>query len=236
MTALSIVTDVCNETGLVPPASLTTAGDTWGAQLLALANKALKEACKAKDWPVLEVDYTFPTVNGTAQYALPADFRSLVADTLYNQAEYVRLKGALSTAQFQLDKNLLLGAISRQEFRIYGSPKKINITPTPTLAENLVMVYRTSQFATSGGGVAKTVFTADTDLARIDEDVVALGLKWRLKHAKGLDYAEDRNDYDVALARDFAYDLAMGTISLDTRGAADSTPLTDGYVRELGFG
>ena len=84
------------------------------------------------------------------------------------------------------------------------------------------------------GNATQQDWAADSDVALLDEDVIELGVIWRLLRRLGLDYAEEKDEYearaDLLAARD------GGTAILDL-APYDRLTLVGPYnVPETGFG
>lgn len=235
MALLDLVQRVCDEVGLPRPAVVATSSDQLARQLFSLANAELEELSKRFDWPQLTREYTFPTVATVSQYNLPADYRKFLSPTLYNQARFYKMRGSVSPGEWQRTKQMNLGVLSCAKVRIYGNPLKINVVPTPVSAENVVFEYLTKNFAVNAGSAEILRFSADGDTSIIDEGLIRMGVKWRIKHAKGLEFSADLAEYEAVVAREFA--AAMASPSFDvgfSRRGVD--PLTPGYAPEQGFG
>jgi len=235
MSLLSIVQRACDEVGLPRPAAVATATDQLARQMYSLANTELEELSKRFAWPVLIREQSFPTVAGTAQYALPADYRKFLQETVFDQTRFYQLKGSLSAGEWQRTKALNLGSLSTQRVRIYGSPLKLNIIPTPNAVNTVVFEYLTKNFALHADNTETTIFSADSDVPLIDEALIRMGLKWRIKHAKGLEFSADLAEYEAVVAREFAAALAQPALGVGY-SRHDNVPLTQGYTPENGFG
>lgn len=232
MTLLSIATSVCDEVGLPRPSAVASSTGSLERQLFALANAELRELC-TMDWPVLNRTKQFNTVIGTFQYALPDDFRKLVVGTAYNAGSYYRVRASLTGKEWERRRNALLTPLYRYGLRILGNPQKVNLTPTPQAVEPLLYEYQTINRAMAGA-VEQPLYVVDTDVSIIDEALVQMGLKWRIKHAKGLEFSADIALYNQAVQRAFAAALALDEISL-TETTREEV-LSPGYVPEIGFG
>lgn len=75
----------------------------------------------------------------------------------------------------------------------------------------------------------------DDDTSLVPERLVRMGLKWRIKHAKGLDYSEDFNVYENARKTEYSQMLDLDDIPVSVR-AVVTTGLADPTVAENGFG
>jgi hypothetical protein len=93
----------------------------------------------------------------------------------------------------------------------------------------------TKNFAAHEDGTETLRYSADNDVALVDEALVRMGLKWRVKHAKGLEFSADLAEYEAVVAREFAAALAAPSVTVGFSRNPD-LPITPGYVPENGFG
>jgi hypothetical protein len=230
---LTIVTDACGIIGMPAPSSLLNTTDPQANSLKAMFKSAM-ETLAIRNWPVLEREESITVVDGTANYSLPDDFQRIIADTAYDSSDYFRLKGNISNAEFQ--QLLTQGnAIGGKRFRIaYSGGLMFRFAPTPDTGTTVTYVYITNQYLTDSNGIAKTTITADTDIPLLDPYLIQLDLIWRYKKSRGLDYGEEYREATIQADVRFAQATNSGTITPFARPT--DTPLTDGYVRESGFG
>ncbi len=234
MSLLSIAQSVCDQVGFPRPASIAASSDQLARQLFALANKELRELSKSMGWAALDVTYQFDTVIGQDEYALPSDYKSLVSDTVWRNNDFWRVRGGMSPQEWAYRKRQLLNTLDYSAFRLIGSPLKFVIDPVPQIVDTYTFEYRTKFFAIGADNVRKERYAVDTDTSLVDEDLVEAGLMWRFKHAKGLEFSADVIEYDSMVQREFAKQLGSGAIPVG--GYNTLSPLTDGYVRDNGFG
>jgi hypothetical protein len=235
MSLQSIVQSVVDEAGLPRVGSVASGPDDWARQLFALANATLRDIQKCT-WPLYERQYAFTTVAGQAEYDLPADWARVITDTVYLASSYYQMRGSLSPSDWQWRRNGMAPQTGWYKYRVYGSPLKLHITPTPETVEDVVLEYVTKNIVKQSAGTYVPRFSDDEDTVPELEDLVALGLKWRIKHAKGLDYAEDYNEYEASKKQTLAQMIGSGSIPVAARNAAGTPELTDGYVRENQYG
>jgi hypothetical protein len=235
MALLDIVQRVCDEVGLPRPSVVATSTEQLARQMFSLANAELEELSKRFEWPVLTREFNFPTVAAQAQYALPADYRKFLSNTLYDSTRFYKMRGSISAGEWQRTKAMNIGALSCAKVRIYGSPLKINVLPTPVSVENVVFEYLTKNFALNAANAEILRFNADSDTPLIDEGLIRMGLKWRIKHAKGLEFSADLAEYEGVVAREFASALAQPMLDVGF-SRRNAEPLTPGYAPEQGFG
>lgn len=331
MTLLSLCTNVANNVGVAAPATIVGNTDPAAVRLLALARRAGRSLALRANWTALVTEYTFQA-NGTSDYNLPTDFRSLVDNTMWDRTRFWRMRGPMSPQQWQLYKSSIIGrATIERRWRIRvptgavaGAPTQFEIDPpitgdttsdfvfeyvsknwcasgtnyeladavpvlpgtdyalddtitfrangittiapvavvtglvsgttglesleivTPGLLSSFPAVI--SQFSTSGSGTGATFeatgntippasqpdWTADTDTAILDEDLIEMGLIWRLQERLGLAYAEAREEYEREVDKAVARDGGAGVLNL---APGDRLTLIGPYnVPETGFG
>lgn len=170
------------------------------AEMADLSNEVAAEIVAYHPWRALT---RIQNVGGAGEtYALPADYSRMAGDiddastwfwgyTAFNDVnEYLRFK----TGGFLLAGNggwIMLGG----ELQFY---------PAPTAGATYP--YISSYYARSEEGEAKPEFTTDNDTFILSERLLTLGLVWRWKAQKGLEYAEDLASYDTAMAQESTRD------------------------------
>jgi hypothetical protein len=227
--------DVADEVGLPRPNAVATGTAQLERQMFALANTTLKEMGRY-NWPMLQTVFEFPTVIGQETYAVPADLKRFITDTAYVASLYYQMRGSLTGAEWEKRRNQLPSAAGRYRYRVFGSPYMINIQPIPQLVEQIVMEYFSSFLALDGSNIPIPLYGNDADMPRMPEEIVQLGVKWRIKHAKGLDYSQDFNEYYAELRKVLAQRLGLGSVAVAYRWNAETPELGDGYIPEQGFG
>jgi hypothetical protein len=166
-------------------------------------------------WQMLQTEYTFPTVASTASYALPTDFDQLLKDTVFNRTRRRRMVGDLSPEQWQETQASLVTMVN-PAFRIRGS--LFYISPTPSSVETVAYEYMSKNWCQSSLSVGQSAWAADTDAGILNEELMTLGVIWRFKSKKGLDYAEDMSNYEIQVAKAIFKDGARVTIDTSDCG------------------
>ena len=217
MTLLTVVTNICDEIGFDAPTSVIGSSNETAIQMLALANRGGKQLAKRGKglggWAVLQTEHTFTTTNGTAEYALPSGFDFLLDDTLWDRTNQWRLWGPISPVEWQRVKSGVLASSTGPRRRVRIRPasstnvKAFYVHPTPTVTgDTLVFEYVSLNWCQSSGGTAQSAWAADTDTGILDEILMEMDLKWRFAKAKGLEYAEDKREFELELAQALARD------------------------------
>lgn len=220
MTILSIIQAVADEVGVTRPSAVISSNDGTVRQLLALANREGKSLARLGNWTTLTKEHTFDTVNGTAAYALPSDFDYIVNQTAWDRDNYWMLRGPLSVPLWQAIKSGLYDSTAlRKGFRIKGSSStRFYIDPTPTVVDTIVFEYQSKSWCQSSGGTGQTAWAADTDTGILDEDLMAMGIKWRFLKAKNFDYAEEFREHQNQCLKALGRDGGRPVLDLGERG------------------
>jgi hypothetical protein len=209
VTLLSIIRDASDRLGLSRPTSVMASTDQLTLSLLGAAQEEGKQLYDRHTWQVLQTEYTFSTANGTASYALPSGFDQLLKDTVFNRTRRRRMQGDLSPSQWQETQASLVTMVN-PAFRIRGN--LFYISPTPTAIETVAYEYMSTNWCQSASAVGQSAWAADDDTGILSEKLMTLGVIWRFKASKGLDYAEDMNNYEIAVNKAIFKDGARVTI------------------------
>lgn len=239
MSLISIAKRVLRVAGWPEPSGIASSTDATARQVMGIANNELETLSEKLRWPQLQVEYTFNTIPGQSLYTWPEDFRIAEADAIFSATEYYRLRGSTQLQYWQLYKYGQLGSLSAKRHRLVydtaGNPF-IEITPTPSEIESLVAVYYTKNFAIDEDGNPIPEYSADEDVSRIPERLVRLGMDWRFRRAKGLDFSAELAEYNSEIATQFAQYNGFGEIAVGGRRIDEALGVTPGYVPDHGFG
>lgn len=209
MSLVSIIQDAADVLGLTRPSTVFSSTDPAIITLLGLAQVEGKSLYDRHTWEVLQTEYTFSTADGTASYALPDAFDAIIKDTVFNRTRRRRMVGDLSPEQWQETQASLVTMVN-PAFRIRGS--LFYISPTPSSIETIAYEYMSKNWCQSSGLTGQSRWAADTDTGVLNEHLMMLGIVWRFKSAKSLDYAEAMNDYEIAVTKAIFKDGARVTI------------------------
>jgi hypothetical protein len=237
-TLLDLVKQATNEISIPEPSQLFGAQDDTSKQLLALAQREAKDfSIMAKSqggWSALRTDYTFTTVTGQASYALPADFEYFVNRTFWDGSMRWELLGPIDAVEKQILRYGIIANGPRAKFYVKG--KTIYINPTPDNDTDVIAFdYYSNAFCTSDMGFDQSLWTADTDTYKLDEDCFVEGIKWRFLRAKGLDYAQEYQDYQDDCQRVMSRDGGARDLPL-AGGIYGYRFLNEDNIPDTGFG
>lgn len=171
---------------------------------------------------------------GQDTYSLPNDFSYFQQMTWWDRSYRWQMMGPLSAQEWQVLKSGLSPIGPRRFFRIMGN--QFYIHPAPSVTGNtLVFEYYSNAWCQSSGATAQNTWAADTDYYSMDDDCFILGLKWRYKAAKGLDYTQEKLDYEVACDRLLARNGGNRDLKLNAQ-SRDVYLLNSNNIPDTGYG
>jgi len=216
-TLLDLIQQAADEIGIPQPSAIIGQVDDQSRQLLSLANREGKEfSVKANSrggWQNLHEEYTFTTVSGTDNYALPDDFEYFVQKSFWDGNMLWELVGPITAQEKQLLRYGSVTSGPRRKFYVRNNRLYLDPNP-PTTGDTIAYDYYSNAWCLSAAGVAQRRWTADTDTYKLDEDCFVQGMKWRFLRAKGLDYGEEKKSYDEDCMRVLARDGGVRDLAL----------------------
>lgn len=173
-----------------------------------LANEVAADIAVSHSWRALTKVHSLP--GGSGEYDLPTDYdRMLIASGVSsapsNPWGFVALD---NIDDWTALKDGTLPAISPGGWIIFGG--QMHFQPAPSGGASFA--YISTQWARSESGTPKAEFDANDDTFVLSDRLLTLGLLWRWKAQKGLDYSEDMATYELALAQEQVRD--RGTFAL----------------------
>ena len=141
-------------------------------------------------------------------------------ETMWNRTQRRPLFGPLTARAYQgLQASPVTGPFN--QYRFMGN--LLLFDPAPKGGETVAFEYISNHWCQSSGGTTQDAWTADADIGRISEKIMAIGVIWRWKQAKGLAYAEDYNKYERRVADAVAREATKPVLDL-AGGLAEYRP------------
>jgi len=228
MTLLTVINNTQDSLGLPRSSSVIGATDQNTRTLLAQANQEGKELMRRHNWEKLTTEDTFvSTATETQTGVFNSNFDRIVNETVYNRTQKRRVLGPLSSREWQNQK-AVTATVLTDAFRIRGGD--MLLIPIPPAGNTYAFEYVSRDWCESSGGTGQYEWTADTDVGVLDEELMKLGLIWRFKKSKELDYAEDFATYEREVNQAIMRD--GGRRSLSYGGDARLNQVIGAYVPE----
>ncbi len=225
MSILTTIAHVCGRTNVPVPMTVLGNTDPQVTQMLRLLEEEGTDLSKRGDWQGITCEATLVTAALEDQGALSSiatnGFRYIKNGTLWDRTNKLPIYGPLSDAEWQQLKALTVTG-PRYQYRIRGAHLLVN--PTPTAGYTWAFEYiSTNWLLGSDGTTYKQYATQDDDTILLPEDLVLMGLRWRWKKEKGLDYAEDFESYEMQVKTELGRDGGKRTLRMDG-GEQDARP------------
>lgn len=239
MTLLTLIQSACAELGIQQPSAVVTSTDPNVQQLLSLANREGREmhalGTSIDGWQMLRREWVFNVVGGQDTYALPVDASMLIPNTAWDRGMRWQLLGPATPQEWQILKSAIMPMGPRRRWRVFGGNLVLFPVPGPTDTNTLVFEYYSTNWCKSNSGTTQSQFAADNDTYLIDDDTMVLGIIWRWRRKKGLEYSREYSDWMSAKDRAVASQAGMCDLSL-SHSASSNPFITTANIPDTGFG
>ena len=226
MTMLATIQRFCRRTGLPVPATVAGSTDSQVVQLQALLEEEGQDLARRGAWQGITFEATHTSVATESQGAITSiatnGFNYIKNQTIWDRTENLPIIGPVSSEVWQA----LKGSVStgpRFQFRIRGGLLIVN--PVPTANHTWAFEYVSKNWILAANGTTyKEYFTADTDTMLLPEELLMMGLRWRWKKEKGLDYAEDMRTYEMQVKDALGRDGGKPVLHMDHESGRSPSP------------
>lgn len=139
------------------------------------------------------------------------DFNFIVNETMWNRSQRRPVFGPKSPAEWQqLKAQFMQGPWIQYALR----GNQLLFLPVPSPGFAIYFEWISKYWAQSALGAGQTSMLTDTDTALVDERLLTLGALWRFKQLNKLEYAEDVDNYEKAVADSISRDGSKGRLNL----------------------
>lgn len=206
------------------PSTFFGGNQTFELEMCDLVNEVATDVAKYQDWQGITIVASFIGDGATTVFDLPADYdRMLQASRVQDTASWAHGYHAYDSIDaFTFDeardfKGLPGGWI------IYGG--QLHFSPAPNAGATIRFPYITKNIALAESTAPKDAFTADTDVFRLPERLLTLGLVWRWRENKKLDATGDQEALIKALDEYAAKDRGAVVVRRNSRRHIPGTHL-----------
>lgn len=227
MTLLTMIGSVSRRIGQPPPTVVIASTEETVLRLLEIAEDEGRELARYGDWKVLRREHTFATTATESQTNThtPADLGAFIDGTIWNRTRKMPVYGPVSAAEWQAWQAQGNFPVT-DTFYLRGTTWVQN--PVPPAGQTIAYEYRSSYWCKSSGGTLQETWAADSDLGVLPERLMELGIIWRYKQARGMDWATDYDKYMFQVQQALAADQPRAVI--DMSGGDRLTQGTPGLV------
>jgi len=213
-TVLNLVRSACGRLGLQQPDTVVDNTDATVIQMFNLLKEEVNNIATRGQWQKLHRQVGFTSLNtevqGDVNVLLP-NLRYVVNDTIWNRSLKRPIFGPLSPQIYQQNK-AFYQAGPWSQYRIMND--QLLFYPAPAAGQSIWIEYVTEAIATNYKNNEITVLSDDLDIPLFDCEAVRLGLIWRFKQQKGLDYAEDVSKYEKRVNELLARDATKAVLDM----------------------
>lgn len=204
MTILSAAQAAAVRLNQTPPTSLYTTSQSFDREIASLANESAEAIAKAHDWQKLLTIHTLSGDGATTSFSLPTDYDRMALKSAVQTSSlsnpYVKIRDEDQWLYFQVHPE----AIVPGYWILLGGLMQFN-PAIPTGVDAKFFYVKNTPVSDTNGGL-KTAFTADTDYLVLPERLLRLDLIWRWRSSKKMEYAEDMQNFELALEQEIAKD------------------------------
>ncbi len=194
MSLLTMIASVCQRIGQPTPTAVMAATDETVLRLREIAEDEGRELARFGDWKVLRKTHTFTTTATESQTNshTPADLGSYIDGTFWNRTRKMRLNGPVTADEWHHLK-ALSSVPSDDTFYLEGTTWLMQ--PVPPAGQTIAYGYRSNQWCKSSGGTAQETWAADSDVGILPERLMELGIIWRYRQSRNMDWQTDYDKY-----------------------------------------
>ena len=178
-----------------------TTGAAFAAELLLAAQETAESLVEEEhDWRALTQMATCQGDGTTTVFPLSdvaPGYNRVIKD---GKVHSLRFKNATFRWAKDLDEWLFI-----KDNLLVGSPgnvvilnNAIQIFPAMPASDTGRFFYISNLYAISADGTSQAFFQADNDTFALDEKLLRLGIVWRWRSSKRMEYAEDLKNYEIA--------------------------------------
>jgi hypothetical protein len=195
---LEICKEVSRRTGLTVLTSIVgNINNPQAVSYFGLAKEELKDIRTFHEWEQLRKEHTFITTATEAQTdGLASDIDRVVPNTFWNRTERNQIHGPINPREWQRIQATITNP-TLDQFTIRDGV--MYVTPTPDAGETWAYEYLSKNLVEDEEGNEKETFTLDTDIPKLDCEIIIRGLIWRYRNSKGLSYAQQYQDWRTYL-------------------------------------
>ena len=216
MTLLSICQDAADELQLgYRPITVIGNQTTEAQSLLRYARRVCRDLAARAPWQNLRVQRQFVALNAPEQPALPDAFQRFIPETMWDLTHGALISGPVGPVQWQTliaSQEYLVSTDGPRFFTRRGNT--LLMFPTPQGGETIQFEYQSGYFCQSAAGTPQGDWLADTDTARISEELITIGIIARYLENTGQPAQAARADFErrvnVEIRNDLAADRVLG--------------------------
>lgn len=215
------------------PSVFFASSDQFEQEIADLVNEVAGDICKYHEWQALKRVYNLPTDGVETEFSFPDDYdRQLVVTNIQDLNNWVWGYDHVANMNDFLYLQARGFALTPGAWTIFGN--KFHFYPAPAAGNSATFPYISLNYASQQGGNLASRFTADSDsfVIRGGDDLLTLGLVWRWRENKKLDYTGDQEAFTMKIEQLAAKDGGSNVYRSRSRRGFGNTRLA--WPFELG--
>ena len=212
------------ECSIAPPSAWLSSTSSNELLLRAFLDDTIRDLIRRHDWNQLTDDQTV-TGTGATAYALATDFLRLARgdNAVYENSPSQRPCTAIHRNGDWTELIERNWAGAQRFYRLAGSNIEF-FQALPAAAEVTVAYVSKNWRVDSGGNNPLDTWTAEADLSLLPGHLLQLGVIWRFRRHKGLQYLDRKVEFEAELARAIADDRPIGSVTTDATRETPRSP------------
>lgn len=229
MTILSVCREAAVKLNQSQPSSVFSTPDALATELAFAATEAAEAILNAHDWQKLK---TLATLVGDATklaFNLPTDYDRMLKKADVHSASWqnARFSPAKDEDDWIYINDIGINATPGVWIILGG---QFRVFPAMPVGETARFYYVSNLIVAPNSGANKAAFTLDSDTFRLSEKLLRLGVVWRWRSHKRMEYAEDMANFETALAEEIGKDKGSRILTVGTRRGRDAEMAYPGTI------
>lgn len=211
MSLLSIAQDASDEMQLgARPVAVIGNSAVEVQTILRFARRVCRDLASRAPWQAMRMRRSFVAVAAQEQPGvIPTAFQRFIPETMWDLTNGNFIPGPVDPVRWQSTLNSFGTSTLSAPAQIFTRRgDAVLMFPAPAGGETFVFEYQSSNFCQSAGGTPQSDWLADTDTARISEELITLGVIAQFLKANGLPFQTAKADYERRLNTEIRNDLA----------------------------
>lgn len=199
MTFLTAAQSAAIRLSVGKPSVFFSSTDDFEQEAVDLGNEVVRDIVKYADWRGLIKQQMMVGDGVTTAFDLPSDYDRMPKDAHVGRMNWYTW-GYVDAPDLNFWNDLVNGLASPSPGYWIMLDRKMQFIP-PVSADTTAEFYYVSKNAVIDGdtGESKPFFTKDSDTFFLDESLITLGIMWRWRQMKRLDYSEDMRNYEIRI-------------------------------------
>lgn len=181
-----------------PSVFFSSTGD-FEQEMVDLANEVVRDIVKYGDWRALIKQQEMIGDGVTRGFDLPSDYDRMPKNGTVGRMNWYTW-GYVDTPDLNFWNDLVNGLASPSPGYWIMLDNQMQFIPPVSSGTTAEYYYVSKNIVIDGDtGLRKAQFEKDSDSFLLDESLITLGLIWRWRAMKRLDYAEDMQNYEIRI-------------------------------------